>query len=118
MGELTGASGDYEQRCAALLAQHIALWDVLAESVRPGRMDADIALETAEANDFNGFFSRHRDIRKVFFNGQKAAKMFNRFVSLDDATAPGHFATLPSTSPAYAAMEYAEKLRRGRAVLT
>ena len=117
MRDLTGASGRYERRCAALVAHRIALWDVLAESVRPGSMDADIALESAEVNDFNKFFAAHPEIREVFFNGQKAARIFNDLVVLDDSMSPRQFATLPSTSPAYAAMKYEEKLRQWRAVL-
>ena len=118
MHALTGASGSYDERCAALVAQRIALWDVLAESVRPGSMDADIALDTAKVNDFKGFFSRHQQLHKVCFNGRKAAEVFQRFVSLDESVAPRHFETLPSTSPAYAAMPYEEKLRLWRTVLT
>ncbi len=118
MQALTGASGSYAARCAALVANRIALWDVLAESVRPGSLDADIALDTARANDFNGFFSQHRQICRVYFNGRKAEQMFRRFVLLDNAVAPLAFATLPSTSPAHAAMPFEEKLRRWRVVLT
>ena len=117
MQAVIGASGSYRQRCDALVAHRIALWDVLAESVRPGSMDADIALETAKVNDFNAFFSSHRDIHRVFFNGRKAAQLFRRFVVLDDSATARHFETLPSTSPAYAAMQYADKLRQWRAVL-
>lgn len=51
MAELVGASGSYEQRCAALLKSHIALWDVLGSSLRPGSLDADIQLATAEVNE-------------------------------------------------------------------
>jgi hypoxanthine-DNA glycosylase len=110
MRELTGADGPYQQRCDALLDCGIALWDVLAESVRHGSMDAAIDLKTAEANDFAGFFSRYPDIRRVCFNGKKAAWMFQRFVILDDSIAPRRFETLPSTSAAYAAMTYDAKL--------
>ena len=47
MQELTGAEGPYQKRCDALVGYGIALWDVLAESVRPGSMDVDIQLESA-----------------------------------------------------------------------
>jgi hypoxanthine-DNA glycosylase len=93
-----------------LLDHGIALWDVLAGSVRPGSMDADIDLETAEVNDFAGFFSRHSNIERVCFNGKKAAQMFQRFVVPDAMVKPVQFETLPSTSPAYASMPFAEKL--------
>ena len=115
MGELYGAEGEYEERCDALVEHGIALWDVLAESVRPGSMDSDIRLETARPNDFAGLFSDCPEIARVCFNGQKAAAMFERFVGLD--TFDKHFATLPSTSPAFASMPYTEKLARWEAAL-
>lgn len=118
MQELTGADGSYELRCTRLVEYGIALWDVLAESVRPGSMDADILLETAEVNDFAQFFSEHPKIQRVCFNGRTAAKMFQRSVVLDAADAPKLFATLPSTSPAYASMKYEEKLAKWREAIT
>lgn len=114
MHDLTGASGTYEQRCDALCEHRIALWDVLASSVRPGSMDADIAMHTAEANDFNGFFSIYRGIERICFNGRKACHMFERLVVLDATTRPRQFETLPSTSPAYASMTFADKLVKWR----
>ena len=115
MGELFGAEGEYEERCDVLVEHGIALWDVLAESVRPGSMDSDIRLETAKANDFAGLFGDCPEIARVCFNGQKAAAMFERFVGLD--TFDLRFETLPSTSPAFASMPYTEKLARWGAAL-
>lgn len=107
MRELVGAEGSYEDRCAALIRAGIAVWDVLHQSVRPGSMDADIRLETAEPNDFVGFFRSHGDIEAIGFNGKKAEQMFARFVKLESQP---RFVSLPSTSPAYASMPFSEKL--------
>jgi TDG/mug DNA glycosylase family protein len=115
MRDLVGADGTYEQRCATLVENGIALWDVLAESTRPGSMDADIEMDTAKANDFSAFFLRHPDIERLCFNGQKAAQMYSRFV--DDAGRRLQQDTLPSTSPAYAAMAYPQKLARWRSAI-
>ena len=111
MRELTGADGSYDQRCEALGAHGIALWDVLANSVRPGSMDSSIQTDTAEANDFDGFFLSHPGIERVCFNGKKAAQLFQRLISPDTDTLPRQLVTLPSTSPAHASMAYEEKLR-------
>lgn len=118
MQELTGADGSYEQRCAVLVDHGIALWDVLAESVRPGSMDTDIQITSAEASDFTGFFLMHRHIERIFFNGQKAAQLFQRLVVLDGSDNPRQFATLPSTSPAYASMSYEQKLAIWHSAMT
>lgn len=115
MRDLVGADGTYEQRCATLVKNGIALWDVLAESARPGSMDANIKLDTAKANDFDAFFLRHPDIERICFNGKKAAQMYSRFV--DDDGSPLQQDTLPSTSPAYAAMAYPQKLARWRSAI-
>ncbi len=118
MCDLIGAEGIYEQRCATLTDHGIALWDVLLESARPGSMDADIDLKTAACNDFNSFFAAHRHVELICFNGKKAAHMFQRFVVLANADVSTRFATLPSTSPAYASMTYGDKLVTWRRAIT
>ncbi len=112
MGELAGAVGNYEDRCAALIRQRIAVWDVLAASVRPGSMDADIDTQSAQVNDFDAFFEAHPDIGRICFNGRKAAEMFERFAG--EQAGPRELISLPSTSPAYAAMRFEQKLVRWR----
>lgn len=118
MGELASATGNYEQRCEALTASHMALWDVLLSSARPGSMDASIRLDNSEVNDFNKFFAEHPDISRVGFNGQTAAKLFRQLVSPQLQDRILVTVTLPSTSPAYAAMPFAEKLARWRDFIT
>jgi len=117
MREIVGAEGAYDSRCAALIEARIALWDVLKQSVRPGSMDADIRLETSEVNDFQGFLSQHPGIVSICFNGRKAEAMFRQFVPLEPLQYLPRFESLPSTSPAYASMPFAEKLRRWRSAI-
>jgi len=116
MQEVAGAEGSYERRCKALVQRGIALWDVLAHSVRLGSMDADIRLESAEANDLVGFLAEYLEIRLICFNGQKAAKLFQRFVG-PEVTDAMLYETLPSTSPAYASMPYVDKLAKWRNII-
>ncbi len=114
MAELAGASGSYGDRCVALQKEGIALWDVLASSVRPGSLDADIQMSTAEVNDFERFLVEHGAIGRICFNGQKAAKMFSERVPQDVVDSRIQLITLPSTSPAHAAMRFDEKLELWR----
>jgi len=117
MRELFGMDGDYHARCEQLKVHRIALWDVLASSVRPGSLDADIRLDSAQANDFRSFFEAHSEVRLLAFNGRKAEQMFARLVAgdcLDDAVIR---IGLPSTSPAYAAMPFSGKLSAWREAL-
>jgi hypoxanthine-DNA glycosylase len=116
MGELLGASPGlaYRQRLRVLRANGVALWDVCAAAQRPGSLDASINARTVQPNDFAAFFTAHRDIRLICFNGAKAAELYERRVwKLLPAAMQGiRRETLPSTSPAHAALDFAAKLRR------
>lgn len=118
MRELFSINGTYEQRSVQLKTNGIALWDVLAQSVRPGSMDADIQIDTSEANDFKGFFVNHPHLELVCFNGQKAAQLFSKLVVSEASETVLRFATMPSTSPAYASMSFAQKLAVWRNILS
>lgn len=120
MSELFGAGPElaYEQRVARLAGNRVAVWDVLAASIRPGSMDADIDPASARANDFARLFREQPCIRLVCFNGQAAAKYYERLVAsaIQNDSHGRQYRTLPSTSPAYAAMSFADKLERWRIV--
>ena len=117
MGEFFGAgpSLPYAERLGRLLDAGVALWDVLASCRRPGSLDAAIVAESARPNDFGAFFAVHARLRAVFFNGQAAARWFERAVAPGLAHAPPT-RTLPSTSPANASWSYERKREAWRAV--
>ena len=117
MGELVGASPqlEYHERLQNLRNAGIALWDVIASAERPGSLDARIVADSVVVNDFAAFFAAHTSIQTICFNGQTAAKLFSRHVAVrSDGATQQELITLPSTSPANAAVSYAEKLRRWR----
>jgi hypoxanthine-DNA glycosylase len=120
MGELFGAgpSVQYAARKRLLCERRVAVWDVLRQCDRSGSLDAAIVSETEIANDFETFFRRHAALRAVFFNGRKAEGAFCRHVqrAVGDFVADLALETLPSTSPAYASLSWAEKLRAWRRV--
>jgi len=117
MCALTGAGGSYATRCSTLEEYGVALWDVLAQSERPGSLDADIRTGTAVANDFEHFFARHRQLQLVCFNGARSQQLFRRFVAPGLSGVDLRYALLPSTSPAHAAMSCAEKLAAWRGII-
>jgi len=121
MGGLFGAGLDipYAKRTVLLKRNNIAVWDVLASSDRPGSMDSDIDISTAKPNDFSSFLKTYCKIRLVCFNGQKAAGMFEHMVLSRHGELPSdlRYETLPSTSSAFAAMSFEEKLRKWSIVL-
>ncbi|AYV46885.1 DNA-deoxyinosine glycosylase [Caulobacter flavus] len=95
----------YEQRLSALLAAGVGLWDVHAEAVRPGSLDA--AIKDAADNDLTGLVDGLPRLRAVAFNGGAAAKAGTRLLaSRADRLA---LVSLPSSSPAHAAMSFEAK---------
>ena len=110
MSVLLGVKGEYESRCKQLTLKGIAVWDVLASSVRPGSMDADIRLDSAEQNDFAGFLAEHSGITRIGFNGRRAEQLFRKLVIPELAKPVPQLISLPSTSPAYASMSFDDKL--------
>ena len=121
MGRLFGADPElpYAERAQHLMQKGIALWDVCAAAQRPGSLDTAIVHASVVPNDFAAFIESHPDITLIGFNGGKAADLYRRLV-LPGLPATCHAIrteTLPSTSPAYAAMTFDDKLARWAAVL-
>jgi hypoxanthine-DNA glycosylase len=102
----------YETRLAALQSHGVALWDVLHKCRRAGSSDAKIEAKSLVVNDFGGFFTAYPGIRRVYFNGQTADRLFRRLVEID---APLDYLSLPSTSPARA-MPAGQKLNAWRVI--
>ena len=116
MQDLFGIHRDwpYARRIEALTASGVALWDVVASARRPGSLDADIVPDSVIANDFSALFTVHREIRHIFFNGAAAEALFRRHVRPLPDWPPAQ--RLPSSSPAHAALSYAQKLAAWQAV--
>lgn len=119
MGDLLGAGPDlpYCERLDCLMRHGVALWDVMAACERPGSLDADIVPASVQANDFAAFFATHVAIDRVFFNGAAAETAFRRHVLPALPKADFLVQRLPSTSPAHAALAYADKRQAWSAIL-
>jgi hypoxanthine-DNA glycosylase len=104
---------EYEQKKELLMSRHIALWDVLKFCERQGSLDASIKKETMEANDFVTLFAKLPKLTHVFFNGAMAESCFKKsvFPFVQELYPTISYLKLPSTSPAYAAMRFEDKLR-------
>ena len=115
LGVTAGAS--YAARTRALKSAGVALWDVLQSCERQGSLDARIQPQSGTVNDFRQFLRTHRRVTRIYFNGSTAEIIFRRQVlpMLDDDCAV--LTRLPSTSPAHAALSFAEKLQAWRVIL-
>ena len=103
---------DYEARLQALLDHRVGLWDVIAKAKREGSLDSRI--RDHATNDLAALAAALPNLAAVAFNGGAAAKigmqaLAERRVSLD-------LIKLPSSSPAYAAVPYSEKLKAWEAL--
>ncbi len=92
----------YEERIAMLEVGHIALWDVFAAAEREGSLDADI--RKSQLNDINALLKNCPGIKKILFNGKKAAS------AAKDCNFDIPFFVMPSTSPANARMKKEDKI--------
>nr|WP_295113958.1 DNA-deoxyinosine glycosylase [uncultured Caulobacter sp.] len=101
----------YEARLAALLRRGVGLWDVIAEAERPGSLDA--AIKDPAANDLLALIDTLPNLQAVAFNGGAAAKLGGRLIGERITTI-----ALPSSSPAHAAMTFAQKAEAWTALRT
>jgi len=108
----------YEKRLSKLCANHVALWDVAHQCIRPGSLDSAIDMTSVVANDFIFFFNTHPHIRAIFFNGRKAEALYRSLVWPTLPSAQQHILQklMPSTSPANAGMNRAQKLAAWRMI--
>ena len=86
-----------DEKKALILANHLALWDVLASCRITG--SADSSIKDAVPNNLSPIFDGAK-IKKIFVNGKTAEKYYNKY-TLPKAKIPAM--CLPSTSPANAA---------------
>jgi hypoxanthine-DNA glycosylase len=116
MQEIVGlnAGASYNSRVRALKSHGIALWDVLHSCHRKGSLDAAITRGTVKVNDFNAFFRLNPRIDTVLFNGSTAERYYKRYVLPDLERGAIKHLRMPSTSPAYAAVSFRQKVAAWR----
>ena len=117
MAELLKFSPDlaYSQRVDQLITHHLAVWDVLAQCVRPG--SADLAIEPASevVNPIAQLLHQQPQIAHIYFNGGAAQRCFSRHLG---TTINIPCTLLPSTSPANAAWSLPRLLSRWSDILS
>ena len=100
----------YEARLEALLAAGIGLWDTVASATRPGSLDT--AIRDAEHNPLAQLVAILPELRAVAFNGAASAKIGTALLAQTNLA----LLPLPSSSPANAAIPYADKRRLWAAI--
>jgi TDG/mug DNA glycosylase family protein len=110
---LFGASvpARYDERLRFLRGRGIALWDVVECGQRTASADATIRVE--QPNAIPELLDAHPGIRAVAFNGGGARRLYDRHFARRPELI---YLALPSTSPAYARLDFAAKLARWQAL--
>lgn len=114
MGDLFGfdRNDPYELRIAKIIAQGVAVWDVMQSCERKGSLDKDI--KKAEYNDIVGLIRLYPSIRIVIANGGKARDVYNK--QFREALPQINMIPYCSTSPANA-IAYEKKMQQWRGIL-
>jgi double-stranded uracil-DNA glycosylase len=100
----------YEERLEALLAARIGLWDTIASGTRTGSLDASI--REAQHNPLVELAESLPALIAVAFNGAASAR-----IGIPTLAGSGlSLLPLPSSSPAYASMPFAEKRKLWAAI--
>lgn len=100
------AECDYEQRLDRLLTAGIGLWDTIASARREGSLDASI--RDAEHAPLAELAATLPELRAVGFNGKTSARIGRAQLAGTSLA----LIDLPSSSPAHAAMTFAQKRER------
>lgn len=86
---------DYSEKKALLLKTKIGIWDVAYAAQRQGSLDS--AIENEQPNDLKDFIEKHKNLKVIGFNGQKAEALFDKYFHRQNNI---KYVSLPSTSPA------------------
>ena len=105
------ATQDYADKLRLVLSRRVALWDVCECGERHASADATIRRESPNAID--ELIASHPGIRGIAFNGSGARRLYHRHFAPRPELV---YLALPSTSPAYASLGYADKLARWSAL--
>lgn len=100
------AGRPYEARLDVLSEAGVGLWDVIRQARRAGSLDT--AIRDHMPNSLAGFAATLPNLRAIAFNGGKASEIGRR--ELADADGGSVLITLPSSSPAHAALPFERKL--------
>lgn len=112
LSEIYGAKAETkEKRIELLRGAKIAVWDVIASCERQNSSDAN--LKDAKPNDIEGLLAKHPNIKRILFTGRIAEKLYFKHFSRIGLPAT----LLPSPSPAYAAMNFEDKLLAWQRIL-
>lgn len=97
---------NYKDKISCLKNNRISLWDVYGQCDRDGSLDSSISNEVL--NDIDAFLSEHSSIKRIVFNGKKAALAYLPQIE---------YSVLCSTSNSNSRLSFAAKVEEWRKCL-
>lgn len=97
---------NYKEKVSCLKKNCISLWDVYGQCDRKGSLDSSISNEVL--NDIDAFLSEHSSIKRIVFNGKKAASAYLPKIE---------YSVLCSTSNSNSRLSFAAKVEEWRKCL-
>lgn len=97
---------NYKEKISCLKKNRISLWDVYGQCDRKGSLDSSISNEAL--NDIDAFLSKHSSIKRIVFNGKKAASAYLPKIE---------YSVLCSTSNSNTRLSFAAKVEEWRKCL-
>lgn len=98
---------NYKDKVSCLKRNRISLWDVYGQCDRKGSLDSSIRNEVL--NDIDSFLSEHSSIKRIVFNGKKAASAYIPNIE---------YSVLCSTSNSNSHLSFDEKVEEWRECLS
>ncbi|GGH63912.1 DNA-deoxyinosine glycosylase [Filimonas zeae] len=102
----------YPDKIELLFRLNVGVWDVVHKANRQGSLDS--AIKNEEPNDLDGFIARHENLKVIGFNGGKAEALFNKYFGRKEGV---KYVSLPSTSPANAAIDFDSICKKWQRIL-
>jgi len=100
-----------EEKKAFLQKHHIALWDVVGSCTRENSLDSN--LKDIQPNDIEKLLKEFPNIQKIYFTSKTAQKIYKK--NFSHVKLPTSY--LVSPSPAYAVMNFEQKLEKWKETL-
>ena len=103
---------NYNDKISLAHKKNIAIWDVCYSASRSGSLDSEI--RDVIPNKINEIVVKHPSIKTIVFNGQKAAKLYSKYIiKIEDI----EYLVLLSTSTTNARHNFNQKFENWKQIL-
>lgn len=102
----------YDDKKELLYKTKLGIWDVAHKVNRKGSLDSEIKNE--QPNDLESFIAKHKYLKVIVFNGQKAEVLFKKYFTRKKQL---KYISLPSTNPANTSCNFEDICNEWRKII-